>query len=39
MHPCHLNLAEVSQCQFVTFEYYWHNVSGNEFEIGGPESG
>ena len=32
-----MNLVEVRQCQFVTFEYYWHNVSGNEFYIDGIE--
>ena len=31
VHPSPLNLVEVRQCQFVTIEYYWHNVSDEGF--------
>ena len=33
VHPSPLNLVEVRQCQFVTIEYYWHNVSDEEFDM------
>lgn len=35
--PYLLNLVEVRQCQFVTIEYYWHNVSGDEFYMDVPD--
>ena len=37
VHPYMLNLIEVRQCRFVTIEYYWHNVSSDEFHMDGPD--
>jgi len=37
LDPYLLNLVEVRQCQFVTIEYYWHNVSGDEFYMDVPD--